>query len=105
MVCSAQNRNGAFIRDPSPDQMRALIASLAEHDQVHPDIALKHESEWCLSVFGSGLVVFENVESGEGPWHMRGVSQDRALELWLNLAAGKISDLKSLPWSIGYGYT
>jgi hypothetical protein len=105
MAYSAHNRNGASIRNPSLAQMQVLLESLTYCDPEHPDVGLKHESQWCLSAFGSGLLVFENVETGEGPWHMRGILRERVLELWQLLASGNVRELQLLPWEPGYGVT
>ncbi len=83
--------------------MRQLLNSLAADDPEHPDVSLSHESGWCLSAFSGGLVVFENVESGDGPWHMQSVPAIRVLEYWYTLAGGGHQDLLSLPWAPGYG--
>lgn len=56
---------------------------------THNGLSLTHESGWCVSAFGSGFVCFENVETGDGPWHMRGPSTDAVLKLWELLAQGQ----------------
>ncbi|MFC5436868.1 hypothetical protein ACFPME_09900 [Rhodanobacter umsongensis] len=99
----ANDLMGASIIAPSTRQMSALLHSLASADNEHPDVSLGHESGWCISAFSSGLTVFENVETGEGPMHMRGVAPERVLELWSMLAAGDISGLDGLAWTPGYG--
>ncbi|AVP96785.1 hypothetical protein C7S18_06040 [Ahniella affigens] len=92
-----------MVDEPSLEEMRALLESLMANDPEHPDVSLTHESEWCISVYPSGIVVLENLETGEGPFHMRAVAHDRALELWQSLAAGRISELQLLQWLPGYG--
>ena len=99
----AYDQMGATISSPSESQMQQLLASLTSGDLEHPDVSLTHESGWSISVFSTGLLVFENVESREGPWHMRDVTFSRAQEFWLMLAAGKLKELRSLPWAPGYG--
>jgi hypothetical protein len=93
---------GAFTDNPSPAQMGALIDSLNHHDPEHPDVAVKHETEWCISVNAAGTVTFENAETGEGPWHMLGQSKEQVLALWELLAEGKLEALQKLPWKPGY---
>lgn len=85
--------------------MAQVLSELSTADSEHPDVSLTHESGWSISVFQSGLAVFENVETGEGPWHIPRVSAATALELWRLLAAAKISELQWQPWQIGYGCT
>ena len=103
MTYFANNLMGASIIAPSTEQMTALLHSLTGSDNEHPDVSLGHESGWCISAFSSGLTVFENVETGDGPMHMRGVTRERVLELWSMLAAGDISGLNGLAWDPGYG--
>jgi hypothetical protein len=88
----------------SPERMAAVLASLDQADDEHPDVSLAHETDWSMAVFPSGLVVFENLETGP-PMHMRGVSRARALELWQQLARGEVEALRALPWEPGYGVT
>jgi hypothetical protein len=88
----------------SSARMAAVLASLDQADDEHPDVSLTHETEWSMAVFPSGLVVFENLETGD-PMHMRGVSRARALELWQQLARGEVESLRALPWEPGYGVT
>ena len=83
--------------------MHQLLSSLSSNDTEHPDVALSHESEWCISVFSSGRVVFENLETGEGPWHLTNKSPADALQLWKLLATGQIAELKKQSWLPGYG--
>ena len=93
---------GATERDPSPERMAAVIDGLDPDDEEHPDVSLTHDSEWCISVFASGLVIFENLEDGE-PMHMRGLSRRQILDLWQTLARGEIDALRALPWKPGQG--
>jgi len=85
--------------------MAEVLLELSAADAEHPDVSLTHESGGSISVFRSGLAVFENVETGEGPWHIRHASNTTTLELWQLLAAGRISELQGQPWVSGYGST
>ena len=62
----AYDRMGNTVVSPDEAAMSALLGSLAAPDPEHPDVSLSHESGWCASVFGSGLVILENVEPPEG---------------------------------------
>ena len=99
----AYDRMGSTVPSPDANQRRRLLDSLGREDPEHPDVSLTHESGWSISAFPSGLIVFENVETGEGPWHMRSVPAARTLELWDALAVGKHVELVSLPWVDGHG--
>ena len=103
MSFSVETRWGGSEKTPSAKRMRAILAELDEADDEHPDTWLTHESGWALSADQRGRVVLENVESNAPPRHMRGVSRERVLELWLQLAAGKIDDVERAAWEPGYG--
>ena len=101
MAFHAYTRIGASIAQPTEEQMRALLDSLADSDDEHPDVSVTHETGWSISAFHSGLVIFENVETGEGPWQMRSVSRDATLALWMLLAGGNIQEIRERPWLPG----
>lgn len=85
------------------DSLAMLYDELAEADGEHTDVSLTHESEWCLSAFASGLVVWESV-SGEGePKHMKGMSKEKTIALWILLASGNLSEIDQELWMPGYG--
>lgn len=99
----AYNRMGESIHEPSVQVMKELLASVSSSDPEHPDVSLNTGDGWCLSFQPSHIVIFENVETGEGPWHLKKVSSDSALELWRQLSQGKLAELRALPWAPGYG--
>src|SRR4051794_19599831 len=86
---------------PSEERMREILAQLDAEDPEHPDAWLSHESGWTLSVFESGLLVWENLESSREPQHQIGVPREKALNLWLKLAHGEIAEIEKEPWSPG----
>lgn len=80
-----------------------LYDELKDADGEHTDVSLTHETEWCISAFKSGLVVWENV-AGEGePKHMKSVPKEVVLSLWALLANGSISEIDKQNWQPGYG--
>lgn len=88
---------------PSVDRMREVLAELdGDDDDEHPSVSLSHESEWTLSAFADGLVIWENVEKDVAR-HMLHVSRQSVLELWIGLAEGQIDAIESEPWLPGYG--
>jgi hypothetical protein len=103
MTYYAYDRMGKTVPLPDEATMLTLLDSLAVRDPEHPEVSLNHESGWTLSVFGSGLVVLENVETDEGPWNRRLESPQEALALWRQLARGDFTALQSNPWDMGYG--
>ncbi|MDA1053472.1 MAG: hypothetical protein O3C40_23735 [Planctomycetota bacterium] len=100
MAFHVSSRWGGDEAEPSVDRMRAILAELDANDDEHPDVALSHESEWCLSAYPSGLLVWENLEQGE-PRHMNGIPRERVLALWLKLAQGQLDDIEAEPWLPG----
>jgi hypothetical protein len=88
---------------PSVDRMREVLAELdGDDDDEHPSVSLSHESEWTLSAFPDGLVIWENVEKDVAR-HMLHLSRQKVLELWTKLAEGQIEAIESEPWIQGYG--
>lgn len=89
--------------NPDIDQLRDLIDSLSDpetEDYDHPDIALVHDdSGWSISLYPNGTATLENLEDAdESPRYRKGLSPERALDLWLMLADGEIDNLLSMPW-------
>lgn len=103
MSCFAYDRMGASIQRPDEAMMRSLLASVHVGDPEHPDVSLNHEDGWALSYTASGTLIFENVETGDGPWHMQGVTPDEALALWQLLACGEVESIQASAWVSGYG--
>jgi hypothetical protein len=104
MAFSARDRWGGMEPNPSVERLREILLSLEADDQEHPDVALKHETEWCLIAFHSGLVIWENVEDEDvSPQHMTRVPREKVLELWLKLTRGEIAVIEAEPWLPGYG--
>ena len=102
MAFRTTNEWGARERDPPIARLRELLQSLDIDDKEHPDVALTHESGWCLSAFPSGLLVWENDETNSGPRHMKAVPREEVLRLWLELAQGDIATIESESWKSGY---
>ena len=101
MAFRTTNRWGAMEGDPPIERLRELLQSLEIEDKEHPDIALTHETGWCLSAFPSGLLVWEN-EEADAPRHMKGVPREHVFVLWLKLAQGDIAAVEAEPWQPGY---
>ena len=101
MAYHATTRWGAAESNPSEDRLREILAELDVDDSEHPDASLTHETEWSLSAFQSGLLMWENLEEGE-PRHMTGVSRGQVRELWLLLSRGDIAGVDAQPWLPGY---
>jgi hypothetical protein len=86
---------------------QTLLALLEEldgpPDDEHPDVAVTHaESGWIVSVFQSGLLVWENPDLPDPPRHMDGVSRETALRVMMLVAAGDLDAVESMEWRPGY---
>jgi hypothetical protein len=104
MTYWVSNRDGAAFHNADAKVMAAVLAELdGPPDEEHPDVALTHESEWTLSVFEGGLVVWENVAEDDEPRHRRGLTRAEILRLWQALAAGNIDQVEAEDWQPGYG--
>ena len=101
--------------NPPVERLREILQELDVHDPEHPDCWLVHrETGWTLSAFSSGLLIWAN-DGGPDPSrdpepdligypgdrHMKGVSREKVLELWLKLAAGDIAAVEAEPWLPG----
>ena len=94
---------GESIREPSDDVIDAVIAELdGPMDDEHPDVSLTHQSEWCLSAFSDGLLVWENVEDSGPPRHMTAVPRSEVRRLWAVLAQGNLDEIERQAWAPGY---
>jgi hypothetical protein len=94
-------RRGNTVRSPSRDHMIAALNELDEDDPEHPDCWLTHEAGWTLSVFAGGRIVFANDEEDTPSRHLPHVSRERALRMWLSLAAGDLASLEAEDWHEG----
>ena len=83
------------------ERFETLLDELEHADDEHPDISVTHETEWSLSVFGSGFVVFENLEDGHHPRHAGPLDRAAVLRLTVAVAEGRIADVESESWSPG----
>jgi hypothetical protein len=94
---SVINRMGEFLVDANDEAIGAVLDELdGPHDEEHPEVCLVHESEWSLSAFPSGLVIFENVEDDSiAPRHLRDVPREKVRHLWGALAQGDFEVLEA----------
>lgn len=95
--------DGVSLLNPDEDAMKDLLARLDEpsaEEAEHPDVSLTHDTNgWSLSVFPSGTVTFENLDSEDGaPLYMTQVKRSDALKMWIELSRGEIESLKKRSW-------
>lgn len=100
-----ERRWGGGGTNPKEEELRAALAELVTPDQEHPDCWLSDEDGWTIAAHESGVVVFENVESSDGPWHMKNQNSEAILVLWRLLQSGAIDAIRAKPWLGGYGRT
>jgi hypothetical protein len=84
------------------DELPALLRELAEADAEHTDVSVSDEAGWTLSVFRDGRVVWENVEEGGEPRHLRGVPEREVLDLLRALVRGDLDPIEQRAWEPGY---
>jgi hypothetical protein len=97
-----QRRWGGDAKNPSEQDLLNAIRELNADDQEHPDCSLSDEDSWCIAAYQSGRIVLENVETGEGPWHIPDPEQKLIMNLWRQLQEGKMDLIRTLPWKEGY---
>lgn len=103
MAVILTKRWGQTVQGPTVEDMRSALIELQESDLEHPDCWLSDEEGWTLAFHEGGRAVLENVETGDGPWHMPKVGMEHALELWHLLERNDLGKLMAKEWSIGYG--
>ena len=103
MTFHITHRYGAMESDPPLSSLPDLLRELDNRpdDTEHGDVAVSHESGWCMAVSRGGYVVFEHLED-EGACHMRDVPAAKVLDLWSRLARGDIASIQAEPWRPGY---
>jgi hypothetical protein len=88
--------------DPPVASLEELLRELEIKDEEHPDVSVRHdETQWCLSAFPDGLLIWENVEEGHSQ-HMKDVPREKILHLWTKLTKEELSSIHSEPWITGY---
>lgn len=102
MTTHLERRWGGSIQDPSEVEMQAALSELSKRNSEHPDCWLSSEDGWTVTASEDGRVTLENVESGEGPWHLQDQPQVAVLELWRFLKAGDIQSIRKQDWLPGY---
>jgi hypothetical protein len=102
MAVYLPKRLGETVDNPDSSELAAALEELRTADTEHPDCRLADENGWTVSAFDSGLVILENPETREGPWHMRGISKTEIVRLWSLLAFGKLHEIRQSPWVSGH---
>ncbi len=103
MTFSVTHIDGSMDQADDTAGFAALLDELSGATVEHGDVAVGHESGWTLTVLASGRVVWEDVEEGDGPQHLDGLSRDETLELMALVASGDVDAVGSCSWVPGYG--
>ena len=94
--------SGEMEIDYPMSKFEQLLAELDHADREHLDVSVAHGSEWTLSVYGGGMVLLENVETGDS-FHSDGLERNDILERMRATAKGDIDRLRaSYGWLQGY---
>lgn len=102
MSFTITHMTGSMERDSQLDALPKLLSELTSSAKEHPDVALTHETGWCLSAMSNGTLVWENVEFDSKPRHLKAVPPAKILTLWKKLANGDLEAIESEPWQEGY---
>jgi hypothetical protein len=104
MPFTIMHRMGDMDVDPPIESLEDLLKELEIEDEEHPDVSVRHdETQWCLSAFPGGLLIWGNVEDEDGhARHLKNVPREKVLELWTKLTKGELSSINSEPWINGY---
>ena len=103
MTFSVTHLDGSMERPDDVSVFRLLLDELSGATAEHGDIAVSHESGWTLTVLASGRVLWENVEEGDEPAHLDGLSRDETVGLMELAAGGDVDGVALQPWLRGYG--
>jgi hypothetical protein len=83
--------------------IESLLAELGDADDEHTNVAVGPlESEWVLSIFPDGYVIWGGEDESEAK-HMSGLAPEEVAELAGAVAKGDIDWVNARPWSPGYG--
>lgn len=95
---------GDMERDIPTERFSALLDELELGDDEHFGVSVTHETDWCLSVYGSGVVVLEHLEAeAGGAVHAGPLERDEVIGLMVAIAEGRIEEVRrSRTWRPGY---
>jgi hypothetical protein len=94
-------RWGESVADPEQGDFISALEELSVNDPEHPDCWLENEDGWVISVFSSGVVVFEGPRREDGVSYMPAIPRKEILRLWSLLREGKLNEIRLSPWVPG----
>jgi hypothetical protein len=98
-----ENGLGDRVESPTPDEMWKFLLELDVEDEEHGAAWLSLDNGFSLEWNGDGRLVLTD-PAAKGSQHLRGVTRERALELWVALSSGKLDEVKRSAWQPGNGY-
>ncbi len=97
------NGLGDYIDNPTVEEMRDFLAQVDVTDEEHGaawlSVASGHTLEW-----SDAVLVFTVPGSDPTSQHIRKVSRERALSLWVALATGDVAAVERSEWQPGNGF-
>ena len=78
-----------------------LLAELGRSKSEDEYVAITHESDWSLSVYPSGLTIWQSNLTANEVLYQPSLSKEKVLSLWLLLAKGSIQETQNQPWQEG----
>lgn len=83
--------------DPSV-ALEGLLAEVEGADEEHTDVSVIDESEWSLSVYRGGHLIWGDLE-GDDELEMLDVPRDEVLAIMLAVAEGRLDDVHARAWT------
>lgn len=103
MTWYVENGWGESIRNPVAAEMERLLDEVNVQDEEHGAVWVATDSGWSLEWNGDGRLVLW-IDGPGGTRHLSDVSRERALELFVALAAGRTNEVELCEWQPGNGY-
>ena len=102
MTFSIVHRDGGFEDEASVNMFSSLYDERFIEDDEHISVSVGHESEWYLSLYPDGTLIWENVADRiDQPRHMKNMPKEKVIDLWTKLANGEIEAFNRESWLIG----
>jgi hypothetical protein len=94
---------GDSVDEPTPEQMLRVLEALDPGDEEHGAAWVGTTDDTSMEWNVDGRMVYSRPRR-RVLRHLLGVSRDRAVDLWVLLAAGRFEDLEAEPWKPGNGF-
>jgi len=98
--CMVVHKNGSNEYNPPLGSLPLLFDELEGENDPYCYVSVVHESDWNLSFYANGVLLFSNTYEVE-TFYMLNVAKEKVLALWRDLAVGKMEVIQQEPWSEG----